>query len=63
VSDMIRKIVETALGEMAVVICGPRGPVQSTRNTAAMISDERAAHKGTGVQVIYVHAEAFGYAY
>ena len=62
VTNIVRRMAEAALGEMAVVVCGPPGLVQSTRNAAAMISDERAVHKGTGAQGIYVHAEAFGYA-
>jgi predicted ferric reductase len=62
VSTIIRKTAELALGEMAVVVCGPPGLVQCTRNYVVAISDERAVHKGTGAQGIYVHAEAFGYA-
>ncbi|KAE9380165.1 metalloreductase [Stipitochalara longipes BDJ] len=62
VTSIIRSTAETALGEMAVVVCGPPGLVQSTRNAAVRVSDERAVHKGTGAQGIYVHAEAFGYA-
>lgn len=62
VSNIIRKTAELALGEMAVVVCGPPGLVQCTRNCVVAISDERAVHKGTGAQGIYVHAEAFGYA-
>jgi hypothetical protein len=50
------------LGEMAVVVCGPPGLVQNTRNVVVKISDERAVHKGSGAQGIYVHVEAFGYA-
>jgi hypothetical protein len=63
VTNIIRRMAEAALGEMAAVVCGPPGLVQSTRNAAAMISDERAVHKGTGAQGIYVHAEAFEYAW
>ena len=62
VSNIIRKTAELALGEMAVVVCGPPGLVQCTRNAAVAISDERGVHKGTGAQGIYVHAETFGYA-
>jgi predicted ferric reductase len=62
VTNIITRTAETALGEMAVVVCGPPSLVQSTRNAAAKISDVRAVHKGTGAQGIYVHAEAFGYA-
>lgn len=62
VSSIIRKTAELARGEMAVVVCGPPGLVQCTRNCVVGISDDRAVHKGTGAQGIYVHAEAFGYA-
>jgi NAD(P)H-flavin reductase len=62
VSTLIRKTAELALGEMAVVVCGPPVLVQSTRNAAVQVSDERGVHKGTGAQGVYVHAETFGYA-
>jgi len=62
VSEVIRGTAECALGEMAVVVCGPQGLVQRTRNAAAAVSDDRGVHKGTGAQGIYVHAETFGYA-
>jgi hypothetical protein len=62
VENIIRKTAELALGEMAVVVCGPPDLVQCTRNAVVNISDDRAVHKGTGAQGIYVHAEAFGYA-
>jgi predicted ferric reductase len=62
VYNIIRKTAELAFGEMAVVVCGPAGLVQCTRNAAVAISDDRAVHKGTGAQGIYVHAETFGYA-
>jgi hypothetical protein len=53
VENIIRKEAEHALGEMAVVVCGPPGLVQRTRNAVVKVSDE---HKGTGAQGIYVHA-------
>ncbi|KAL3422334.1 ferric reductase like transmembrane component [Phlyctema vagabunda] len=62
IPNIIRRTAELALGEMAIVVCGPPGLVQSTRNAAVGVSDERAVHKGTGAQGIYVHAEMFGYA-
>ena len=62
VTDVIRGTAEYAMGEMAVVVCGPQGLVQRTRNAAAAVSDDRGVHKGTGAQGIYVHAETFGYA-
>ncbi|KAF4629129.1 hypothetical protein G7Y89_g9018 [Cudoniella acicularis] len=60
VENIIRKTAELALGEMAVVVCGPPGLVQGTRNSVVKISDDRAVHKGTEAQGIYVHAETFG---
>jgi Ferric reductase NAD binding domain len=62
VPSIIRKTAEVALGETAVVVCGPPGLVQCTRNAVVAISDDWAVHKGTGAQGIYFHAEAFGYA-
>lgn len=62
IPDILLKSTEKARGEMAVVVCGPPGLIQCTRNAASKISDERAVHKGTGAQGIWVHAETFGYA-
>lgn len=62
VEHIISETAEQALGEMAVVVCGPAGLVQDSRNAVVKVSDERGVHKGTGAQGIYVHAEAFGYA-
>lgn len=59
--NLIRKTVEQALGESAVVVCGPRGLVDDVRASVVSLSDERAVHKGTGAQGIYLHTEAFDY--
>jgi len=59
--NIIRKTLEQALGESAVVVCGPRGLVDDVRRSVVGLSDERAVHKGTGAQGIYLHTEAFGY--
>ncbi len=58
---IIRKTLEQALGEAAVVVCGPRGLVDDVRSGVVRLSDERAVHKGTGAQGIYLHTESFGY--
>ncbi|KAJ9666689.1 ferric-chelate reductase Frp1 [Coniosporium apollinis] len=58
--NIIRKALEQALGESAVVVCGPQGLVDSVRRSVVGLSDERAVHKGTGAQGIYLHCEAFG---
>ena len=58
---LIRKMLEQALGESAVVVCGPQGLVSNVRQSVVSLSDERAIHKGTGAQGVYLHAEAFEY--
>ena len=58
---LIRKTLEQAGGESAVVVCGPEGLVYDVRATVVGLSDERAVHKGTGAQGIYLHTEEFGY--
>ena len=58
---LIRKALEQALGESAVVVCGPPGLVDNVRQSVVALSDERAVHKGTGAQGIYLHTEAFEY--
>ena len=60
-SNIIRKSLEQAYGESAVVVCGPAGLVNDVRTSAVALSDERAVHKGTGAQGIWLHTEAFGY--
>lgn len=58
---IIRKTLEHALGESAVVVCGPSGLVDDVRQSVVVLSDERAVHKGTGAQGIYLRTEAFDY--
>lgn len=48
-----------AEGESAVAVCGSLSLSTSVRNTIVAISDERAVHKGTGAQGIYLHVENF----
>ncbi|KAF2259062.1 ferric-chelate reductase [Lojkania enalia] len=59
--NIIRRSLEQALGESAVVVCGPRGLVADVKHDVCALSDERAVHKGTGAQGIYLHTESFGY--
>ncbi len=59
--SIIRKALEQARGESAVVVCGPAGMVRDVRQSVVGLSDERAVHKGTGAQGVWLHAEAFGY--
>lgn len=59
--SLLRKVAEQALGETAVGVCGPQGLVDDVRQSIVALSDERAVHKGSGAQGIYLHTEAFGY--
>jgi predicted ferric reductase len=59
--DIIRRSLERAHGESAVVVCGPQGLVADVKGDVCALSDERAVHKGTGAQGIYLHTESFGY--
>lgn len=47
--------IERAKGETAIGVCGPLGLVTAIRNAVVNISDDRAVHKGTGAQGIYLH--------
>ncbi|KAL8850224.1 MAG: hypothetical protein Q9221_004823 [Calogaya cf. arnoldii] len=58
---LIRETLEQAFGESAVVVCGPEGLVDDVRRSVVFLSDDRAVHKGTGAQGIYLHTESFGY--
>lgn len=57
--NIVRKTLEEALGESAVVVCGPSGLVGSVRKSVVKLSDERAVHKGTGAQGIHLHVEEY----
>ena len=61
VEEMIRPAVETALGETAVVVCGGVSITAQARTFVAALSDERAVHKGTGAQGIYLFSETYGW--
>lgn len=56
-----RSILEDAEGESAVVSCGPQGLQDDVRRSVNALSDERAVHKGTGAQGVYLLLEGFGY--
>jgi NAD(P)H-flavin reductase len=57
----VRRAVEAARGETAVVVCGGRQLSGAVRNAVARLSDERAVHKGTGAQGIFLWVEEFGF--
>ncbi|KAI4215553.1 MAG: hypothetical protein LQ351_002022 [Letrouitia transgressa] len=57
--DLVRETLEQALGESAVVVCGPQEMLIDVRQSVVSLSDERAVHKGTGAQGVWLHTEAF----
>ncbi|KAM0482473.1 hypothetical protein ACHAPX_002991 [Trichoderma viride] len=61
IEQLIRQPVEVAYGETAVVVCGGPEIVATTRNCVSRLSDERAVHKGTGAQGIYLHVEEYSF--
>lgn len=61
IESLIRDPVEKAWGETAVVVCGGKEVVARTRNCVAALSDERAVHKGTGAQGIFLHVEEYAF--
>ena len=61
VRPLIRRVLEEAEGESAVIVCGPKGLQDDVRRSVVYLSDERAVHKGTGAQGVYLHVEGFSY--
>lgn len=61
IEALLREPVEQAWGETAVVVCGGKEIVARTRNCVGKLSDERAVHKGTGAQGIYLHVEEYAF--
>lgn len=59
IHELIWQLLDQAEGETGIAVCGPLGLNTTIRTTVAKISDERAVHKGTGAQGIYLHAEGF----
>ncbi|KAH9875338.1 hypothetical protein J1614_004830 [Plenodomus biglobosus] len=58
---LIRTMLEQAVGESAVVVCGPRSLVADVKRDVCALSDERGVHKGTGAQGVYLHTESYSY--
>ena len=55
------ELADQAEGEMGIAVCGPLELCKTIRMMAAVISDERAVHKGTGAQGMFLHVESFGW--
>ncbi|KAL9059346.1 MAG: hypothetical protein Q9162_001215 [Coniocarpon cinnabarinum] len=58
---IIRRTLEVARGESAVVVCGPHSLNNDVRRSVVQLSDERAAGRSTGAQGVYFWGEGFGY--
>ncbi|KAI9665279.1 MAG: hypothetical protein M1829_005753 [Trizodia sp. TS-e1964] len=61
IAAAIRDPVEAASGETSVVVCGRRSLSKCVRNRVAVLSDERAVHKGSGAQGIHLYVEEYGF--
>ena len=61
IKSLLNKELEKALGESAVVVCGPAELIQKTRQAVVALSDERAVHKGTGAQGVSLPPSSFGW--
>ncbi|KAB8296106.1 hypothetical protein EYC80_008903 [Monilinia laxa] len=59
ISQFIRGPIESTGGETAITVCGGKSLVAKVRNSTARLSDERAVHKGTGANGIFLHVEEY----
>ena len=59
--SVILPAVEHARGETAVISCGNKTLTADVRSYVTKLSDERAVHKGTGAQGIYLWMEEYGW--
>ncbi|KAF5877405.1 putative ferric-chelate reductase protein [Botrytis fragariae] len=59
ISQFIRGPIEITGGETAITVCGGKSLVAKVRNSTAKLSDERAVHKGTGANGIFLHVEEY----
>lgn len=59
--SILRPVIEGALGETGIFACGNTKFMADVRNYTARTSDERAVHKGTGAQALYLHTQTYGW--
>jgi ferric-chelate reductase len=52
-------LLDDAEGETGVAVCGPLGLSTAVRSAVVRVSEQRAVHKGTGAQGVYLHVEGF----
>jgi ferric-chelate reductase len=57
--SVLWELLDQAEGETGIAVCGPLGLGTAVRSAVVRISDQRAVHKGTGAQGIYLHVEGF----
>ncbi len=61
IHDLLLESIVVAQGETAIATCGPLGLTTAVRTAVVKISDDRAVHKGTGAQGIYLHVANVDY--
>lgn len=61
IARLLLASIEAAGGESAVGVCGPLALTTDVRAAVVRISDDRAVHKGTGAQGIYLHVSNTDY--
>ena len=61
VGELLNRPVEHARGETAIVACGGAGFIADVRNHVTWLSDDRAVHKGSGAQGIFLFTETYGW--
>lgn len=59
IPELLTTLLNGANGESGVAVCGPIGLSTTVRNSVVRLSDQRAIHKGTGAQGMYLHVEAY----
>ena len=59
--SLLSTALSRATGETGIGVCGPLGLNARVRTEVVKISNDRAMHKGTGAQGIYLHVEGFGW--
>lgn len=59
--DLLWDVLDEAQGETGIAVCGPLGLSTTLRSTVVKLSDQRAVHKGSGAQGIYLHVEGFAW--
>lgn len=59
--ELIDEALCAARGETGVAVCGPPLMNAQVRNAVAALSDDRAVHKGSGAQGVFLYSEGFAW--